>query len=116
VHEALRAEFRVVAAPTLDIARQRLLSDRFDLIILDLTLSDGLGKDLIPDLVDAAGLPIPIVVFTALDSTPELAVQAVTVLTKSRDNLATLVETVRSAIASTGQRTFGIEEAQNDAA
>jgi PAS domain S-box-containing protein len=116
VHEALRKEFRVVAAPTLDIARQRLLSDRFDLIILDLTLSDGLGKELIPHLVDAAGLPIPIVVFTAQDSTPELAVQAVTVLTKSRDNLATLVETVRSAIAATGRRTLGIEEAQNDAA
>jgi PAS domain S-box-containing protein len=116
VHEALRAEFRVVAAPTLDIARQRLLSDRFDLIILDLTLSDGLGKDLIPHLVDAAGVPIPIVVFTAQDSTPELAVQAVTVLTKSRDNLAALVETVRSAIAATGRRTFGIQEAQNDAA
>jgi DNA-binding response OmpR family regulator len=98
-HEALREEFRVVAAPSLDIARQRLISDKFDLIILDLTLTDGLGKDLIPYLVDAAGRPIPIVVFTAQDSTPELAGQVATILTKSRDNLAKLVETARSAIA-----------------
>jgi PAS domain S-box-containing protein len=116
VHEALQEEFRVVAAPTLDIARQRLISDRFDLILLDLTLTDGLGKDLIPYLVDAAGRPIPIIVFTAQDLTPELAAQVATVLTKSRDNLAKLVETVRSAITATGRRDFGSEEAQNDSA
>jgi PAS domain S-box-containing protein len=116
VNEALQEEFRVVAAPTLEIARQRLISDRFDLIILDLTLSDGLGKDLIPYLVDAAGRPIPIVVFTAQDSTPELAGRVATILTKSRDNLAKLVETARSAIAAIGRRTPAIEEVQHDAA
>jgi CheY-like chemotaxis protein len=115
VHEALREEFRVVAAPTLDIARQRLISDRFDLIILDLTLSDGFGKDLIPYLVDAAGRPIPIVVFTAQDSTPDFAGRVATILTKSRDNLAKLVETARSAIDAIARRTLAIEEAQHDA-
>jgi DNA-binding response OmpR family regulator len=116
VHEALREEFRVVAAPTLDIARQRLISDKFDLIILDLTLSDGLGEDLIPYLVDATGRPIPIVVFTAQDSTPEFAGRVATILTKSRDNLAKLLETARSAIAAIGRRTPAMEGAHHDAA
>jgi PAS domain S-box-containing protein len=116
VRQALQDEFTVVSAPTLDRARQHLVADKFDLVILDLTLSDGLGNDLIPLLVDAAGRPIPIVVFTAGDSTGELAGQVETILTKSRDTLALLVETVRSAIAATGRRIRENEEAPNEAA
>jgi CheY-like chemotaxis protein len=101
VRHALETDFTIVSAPTLAIARQQLAEEEaFKLVILDLTLSDGLGKDLIPALVDAAGRPIPTIVFTAQDGTPELAAQVEAVLTKSRGNLTTLVEAVRSVITS----------------
>ena len=116
VRQALQDEFRVFSAPTLDKARQYLEAEKWDLIILDLALSDGLGSDLIPRLVDGAGRPIPIVVFTAQESTHELAGQVETILTKSRVNLLMLVETVRSAISATRRRIQGIQEAPNEAA
>jgi DNA-binding response OmpR family regulator len=95
VRRALEGEFHVVAAPTLEMARTRLAQEDFDIVILDLTLGDGLGRDLIPALVDAAGEPIPTVIFSAQDATPELAPSVEAILTKSRANLETLVEAVR---------------------
>jgi PAS domain S-box-containing protein len=106
VRQALQEQFHVVAAPTLEKARHYLARGRFDLVILDLTLSDGVGKDLIPTLATAAGGPIPIVVFTAQDATPELAELVKTVLTKSKSNLATLVEVVRSILSAEQQRDY----------
>jgi DNA-binding response OmpR family regulator/anti-sigma regulatory factor (Ser/Thr protein kinase) len=99
VRQALDGEFNVTPAPTLEVARIRLAQERYDIVILDLTLSDGLGKDLIPALVDTAGRPIPTVVFSAQDATAELAVNVEAILTKSRANLATLVDAVRAVIA-----------------
>jgi DNA-binding NarL/FixJ family response regulator len=69
------------------------------LVILDLTLSDGAGRDLLPDLVGIDGRPLPIVVFSAQDASPELARRVQAVLTKSRGSLSTLVEAVRSVLS-----------------
>jgi DNA-binding NarL/FixJ family response regulator len=80
------------------MARQRLSRQQFQLVILDLTLSDGAGRDLLPDLVGIDGRPLPIVVFSAQDASPELARRVHAVLTKSRGNLSTLVEAVRSVL------------------
>jgi PAS domain S-box-containing protein len=114
VSHALDGEFTVVAAPSLELARQHLACQQFELVILDLTLSDGLGKDLIPALVNAAGAPIPTVVFTAQDGTPELAANVEAVLTKSRANLTTLLEAVRSVVKQSPEQVLSEKEAEDE--
>jgi PAS domain S-box-containing protein len=99
VRHALQDEFTVIPAPSLEMARQRLAKQTFQLVILDLTLSDGPGRDLLPELVGVDGKPLPIVVFSAQDATPDLARRVEAVLTKSRGSLATLVEAVRSVLS-----------------
>jgi hypothetical protein len=75
-----------------------------------------LGTERIRYLVDAAGYPIPIIVFTAQDVTSEVAAQVAAILTKSRDDLGRLVETVRLALAGTEHRTGSLEEKKHEAA
>ena len=98
VRHALQDDFNVLPAPTLEMARQRLARETIDLVILDLTLLDGLGSHLLPALVDSAGHPIPTIVFTAQDAAPDLVEHVEMILTKSRGNLSTLVEAVRSVL------------------
>lgn len=98
VRHALQEDFSVIPAPSLEMARQRLSRQQFQLVILDLTLSDGAGRDLLPDLVGTDGRPLPIVVFSAQDASPELARRVQAVLTKSRGGLVTLIEAVRSVL------------------
>ncbi|MCC6982814.1 MAG: CHASE3 domain-containing protein [Bauldia sp.] len=99
VRHALQDEFQVIPAPSLEMARQRLSRQQFQLVILDLSLSDGAGRDLLPDLVGTDGRPLPIVVFSAQEASPDLARQVHAVLTKSRSTLATLVEAVRAVLS-----------------
>ncbi|HLQ36184.1 MAG TPA: response regulator [Planctomycetota bacterium] len=54
---------RIVSAPTLEAARERLRTAQFDAVILDLALVDGWGTE----LIDACG-GAPIIVLTAHDS------------------------------------------------
>lgn len=76
-------------------ARARLARERFDLIILDVTLRDGSGLDLMADL-KASPHPAPTILFSAHDIEerefpPEMASAR---LTKSRSSLAALVATI----------------------
>ncbi|HZV85273.1 MAG TPA: CHASE3 domain-containing protein, partial [Brevundimonas sp.] len=54
----------VIPAESLGAARRLIAEQRPDLVILDLGLPDGSGLDLLPDLVDAAGRSIPVVVYS----------------------------------------------------
>lgn len=57
--ERLRKEgFSVVWVETLALARKALSDDSFDLLILDVGLSDGSGFDLARDLKDTKSMPI----------------------------------------------------------
>jgi DNA-binding response OmpR family regulator len=98
VRQSLQLEFSIDAAPSLERARTLLASTDYHLVVLDLTLADGRGTELIPALVNSWGARIPTVVFTAEDPSPALRRQVRDVLTKSRANLATLVDAVRSVL------------------
>ena len=93
---ALSGAADVIPAENLETARRLVAQDRPDLVILDLGLPDGSGLDLLPDLVDASGRSIPVVVYSAqeLDAATAPAIEAV--LTKSRMSLTQLALTVRA--------------------
>ncbi|GEM_PF-568228 len=85
VKTIIGSKARVYAASSLAMARKKLAMKRFDLVILDLSLPDGDGQELLPHLNEAPQQNTPVVVFSA-DASPEDAaakVQAVLVKSKS---------------------------------
>jgi PAS domain S-box-containing protein len=114
VREALFDEFRVVAAPTLEAARQTLARERFELVILDFKMSVGLVKDLFPLVADAADGPLPIILLTAQSAVPTLSQGAEMILVKSQGNLAMVIEAVRSVFAATAPQVHDNQEARHE--
>ena len=101
---ALADTAEVVPAESLEAARQSLADQSPDLVILDLGLPDGSGLDLLPDLVDASGRSIPVVVYSAQEMDAQTAPAIEAVLTKSRMSLTHLARTVRTLTRTPGSR------------
>lgn len=84
----------ITSAGTLKEARALIKDSKFDLILVDFTLPDGSGSDLIKEL--AAQYPtIPVIVFSAHDITNTM-VNVNKVFVKGHLNEQDLVESVRS--------------------
>ena len=98
VSAALSPFADVVAAGSIGAARRLLTVERFDLAILDVSLDDGSGLDLLNSMTAGASPRLPVVIFSARDADRDSA-RAEAALTKSRTSLATLVETVRRILA-----------------
>lgn len=96
VAAAMVGEGEVMRAPNLATARGLLGERTPDIVILDLALPDGNGIDLLPDLIDGAGRPIPVVIHSAQDVCDTLAGRASAIVTKSRTTLPELRSIVRS--------------------
>lgn len=56
---------QVASASTLAEVRQLLATEPFDLLVLDLEFPEGSGLELLPDLPQRDGAPIPVLVFSA---------------------------------------------------
>lgn len=98
VTELLIDEAEVVAVPTLRAARAILAKEDFDAVILDLTLPDGHGEDLLAEVRDRTGRPLPVIVFSARDLDKAAAESINAVLMKSRTTNETLLATIRAAL------------------
>ncbi len=98
VATALAPESRTVTATDLPAARALLQTMSPDAVILDLQLAQGSGLDLIPFLLDANGLAIPTIIYSAQDVGAELARHADALLVKSRGSIPDLKATVRRVI------------------
>ncbi|MBW6527078.1 CHASE3 domain-containing protein [Sphingomonas sp. RHCKR7] len=99
VAAALAKVARVVPAASLTAARARLRERAPRLALLDMQVVDGHGPELMPDLVDAEGAPVPVVIYSGQAVPPALAARAAAVLTKGRHDLPELVATVRRLLA-----------------
>jgi PAS domain S-box-containing protein len=76
---------------------ERILGDQsFGLVLLDPTLPDGSGFDLIDKIPSLVGRPIPIVILSATDVTPEIRRKVDAVLIKSQVSATQVVATVLS--------------------
>lgn len=103
VATAMAAEGELLAAPDLATARRLLRERTPDIVILDLALPDGSGVDLLPDLIDASGRPIPVVVHSAQAVSADVVGRAAAVVTKSRTTLPELRSIVRMIAAAARQ-------------
>lgn len=84
-------------AENLAQARQMLARCRYDLVILDLDLPDGSGKELLP-LLKSATPPIPVLVFSAYETGLEEASEVSATLVKSRTDNTQLLATIKRLI------------------
>ena len=87
----------VTSALNLMRARELLAQQVYDLVILDPTLPDGSGLDLLPLLLDKHRRT-PVVLFSANDNDPELLVQVNAALVKSRTSNQELLDTIAGLI------------------
>lgn len=95
VATALRDVAHVMPASGLAEAR-RILGERcLRLALLDMDVVDGHGPELIPDLLDDQGQPLPIVILSGQEVSATLAVRAAAVLRKGCDDMETVAATVR---------------------
>ncbi len=84
-------------AGTLAEARKLLELCRYDLVILDLTLPDGSGQELLP-LLNGATPPIPVMVFSASEMEREEIRDVASALVKSRTDNKQLSATIKRLI------------------
>jgi PAS domain S-box-containing protein len=77
-------------------AREALGRCAFDLVILDISLPDGSGLDLLPELVE-----IPVIIFSASDLDRPIADRVRSVMTKTKTSEIDVARAVRSILAET---------------
>jgi len=90
----------IASVESLAAARAFLARRTPDLVILDLSLGDGSGLELLADLNDEAGRPIPVLVFSAHDPEQLVLGRVAQVMTKSKTSLTSLAEAVKRMISS----------------
>jgi PAS domain S-box-containing protein len=91
-------ETNIVSAGTLKEAKDRLAKQRFDLVLLDITLPDGSGLDLLPMLNKSGQMATPVVIFSANHVDEEISKLVSAALIKSQTSNGDLVKTIRSAV------------------
>jgi PAS domain S-box-containing protein len=88
-----------VSAGSVGAAKQVLGHQQFDLAILDLLLPDGRGEDLLPLMRNPDGTPIPVIIFSALEVSDEVARRVDKVLVKTKSSEQTLIAAIDAFIA-----------------
>ena len=87
----------VDAAGSTETARGMLAANHYDVVILDVALPDGKGAQLITDIAAGGLTPVPVVIFSAAEPTPEILASVRGALIKSRTSIEQLAELVRHA-------------------
>lgn len=97
VRVLLRGHVDLVLAPSLFDAHQKLREEVFDLILLDVELTDGSGLDLIRDLDNVEYMP-QVVIFSSHEVGQDVAQKVKAALVKSKDNRKELINVIMSVI------------------
>lgn len=103
VNELLSDEAQVIAAHSLAEARRRVSDEQYDLVILDITLGDGSGLDILPLLRHSGRLAPPVILYSASEASRELSGLVQAALVKSRDSVEQLLASVRELAGRRGR-------------
>jgi len=88
----------VDTASNLAEARSLIAGGRFDLAVLDLSLPDGSGEELIPLLDSGEASVAPVIIFSAQEASKEISRRVSSALIKSEASTDMLAEVVRRQI------------------
>jgi CheY-like chemotaxis protein len=98
IEAALAGSATVVAARTLKEAETLLRGGSFSLLLLDLTLSDGTGLDLLDRLPSLTTRSLPVVILSGSEVPRDVRQRVATTLVKSRVSEAHIVKTINSLL------------------
>jgi signal transduction histidine kinase len=98
IEAELAGSATVVAARTLKEAEALLRNGTFSLLLLELTLSDGTGADLLDRLPSLITRPLPVVILSGSEVPLELQQRVAATLVKSRVSEAHIVQTILSCL------------------
>ncbi len=98
VARALHSTARVFPALSIEEARSALLAHHFDLVVLDITLGEESGLDLLPDLRNRNGASIPVLIFSGHSAEIAAIPQVEARLTKIGASLDDLVAAVHDRL------------------
>jgi PAS domain S-box-containing protein len=93
----LKESCTLEAATTVAAARNALLQQEFDMVLLDIGLPDGSGLDLL-DTIEHRMHPPKVVVFSAQDVPPSMAARVGAVLVKSRTSNEELLRVLQASM------------------
>jgi PAS domain S-box-containing protein len=99
VNQELRSIADVVCADSVASARRMLATDRIDLAVLDISLGEDSGLDLLPDLRSSLGSPIPVIIFSTHGAGASCDEQVHPALSKMNSSLENLGAAVRDRLA-----------------
>lgn len=100
VREAMSSNAVVTSARSIAAARQQLAAKHFDAVILDITLPDGSGLELLPIATRAGERPPVIISYTADEPSRALRNAVDAALVKSRNSVTQLMVTVLAHVDS----------------
>jgi DNA-binding response OmpR family regulator len=89
----------VTSVASIEAARAALAAQHFDLVVLDLLLSQASGLDLLPELRDRDGNALPVILYSVRAANDTNAAQVRAALTKSHKSIDHLVLTLRKHVA-----------------
>ena len=98
IGRSLQGIVDLTIASTLREAEKWLKVRRFDLVVLDLTLPDGSGLDLLERLNSLAGYPVPVLILSAHETDKTVQSKVKAALVKSRVSEARIVETILAMV------------------
>jgi len=99
VNQELRSMADVISADCAEAALRTLATDRIDLVVLDVTLGENSGLDLLPDLRDSSGGIIPVIIFSNHSADVPCDDQINLTLSKMNSSLESLAAAVRDRLA-----------------
>ncbi len=94
IARAFSAVADVISTDSIKSARHAIMTNHIDMALLDIELGTTSGLELLPDLRNEDGGPIPVIVLTARDTGLLRDGQVEAVLTKSQASLKSLVQIV----------------------
>lgn len=97
VSKMLQNDCELVWTTTVSASKDILEQEDFDLVLLDISLPDGSGLDLL-ETIERRVNPPRVVIFSAQNVNPEITMQVNGVLVKSHTTNKQLLETITSAI------------------
>jgi CheY-like chemotaxis protein len=99
IRAALVGRVEIIAAHCLRDAERLLREEQFGLVVLDQWLPDGNGITLVDRIASSGGRPIPIVVLSATDVSPDVYKKVAAVLLKSQVSAAQVATMILSYLA-----------------
>jgi signal transduction histidine kinase/DNA-binding response OmpR family regulator len=98
IEDSLQGRVYLTVANTIREAEKQLKIRHFDLVVLDLSLPDGSGLELLERLNSISGYTVPVLILSAHETDLEIQGKVKAALVKSRISETRIVETILSLV------------------